>query len=131
MIVPYTSVHPEAAPRPLLNVRVGHTDFSVKALVDSGAVNTLFESWVARTGEVDIADSEERSIQIGPEGLVLVASFTTVQMEVAGLTWEAEVGFCDTIAAAFGLLGQESFFRYFEVDFRRADLVFEIRPLEE
>lgn len=129
MIVPYTRVHPESPRLPLLDVTLGAGGFAVRGLVDSGAVNTLFETWVADEAGIDLDGTDERALRVGPEGAGLTARFTTVQLSVGDFSWEAEVGFCETIAGDFGLLGQEGFFRWFEVDFRRADLTFEVRPI--
>ncbi len=48
---------------------------------------------------------------------------------IGGHTWEADVGFCDPWPRSWGLLGQLSFFRNFEVTMRAADSELELRPI--
>ncbi|MGH9280518.1 MAG: hypothetical protein ACRD12_20795 [Acidimicrobiales bacterium] len=56
------------------------------------------------------------------------ARFVVVALQAAGLSWEAEVGFCDPWPYAWGLLGHLSFFRFFVVTFRAADFEFVLEP---
>ena len=42
--------------------------------------------------------------------------------------WEAEVGFCAPWPYGWGLLGQQSFFRFFTVTFRAVDFALEVTP---
>lgn len=64
VIVPYTEL-PDIAggwPRPLLDVLVADMDDAVlPCLVDSGAVNTLFPSWIADEAGVDMEGQHEGS----------------------------------------------------------------------
>ena len=128
MIVPYTAQPFGAWPRPLLDVQIGEAGFSVKALVDSGATNTLFDACLAEEVGVLLDDSNIRVLHVG--GGEVQARFTTVSLFAAGHRWEAEVGFCASWTAGWGLLGQESFFRFFTITFRGADLEFELEPRE-
>ena len=114
--------------RPLLDIKIGAAEFDVKALVDSGSVNSLFPSWVAREAGIDLSGGSLKDIRVG--GISDVATFVKVQMKTAGLVWEADVGFCSAVTD-WGLLGHESFFRYFEVNFRAADSQFEVIKIEE
>lgn len=127
MIVPYTPMPFGAPPRPLLDVEISGSGAKVKALVDSGAVNTLFHGWVADDAGIDLSGADVRSLAVG--GGRVEARFVKVRLAAAGHTWEAEVGFSDSWQANFGLLGHSAFFRYFTILFRAADLEFEVEPV--
>lgn len=113
----------------MLDVAIGHAGFAVMCMVDSGSVNTLFPMWVASEAEVDLAGSRQQGLSLG--GHTYEVSLVSVHLEAAGLGWDAEVGFCDGWDSNWGLLGQESFFRWFTVTFRASDRTFEIVPIAE
>ncbi len=130
MIVAYTELPAPTAsgPRPLLDVTVGDlASVLVPCLLDSGAVNSLLPDWVADVAGIDTAGIAPRRLGVG--GRVVEAQFTTVTLSAAELTWEASVGFCDRWPYAWGLLGHDSFFRWFTVTFRAADFEFELSPV--
>ena len=130
MIVRYSEL-PDATgsePRPLLDVAIADVSrVLVPCLVDSGALNTLLPRWVADVTGVDVSGVGEREIGVG--GGATSARFAVVTLEAAEFAWEAEVGFCDPWPYAWGLLGHHSFFRWFTVTLRAADLEFEIEPI--
>lgn len=99
----------------------------VRCLVDSGALNTLLPGWVADLAGIDCADAPTRALGVGGTGTQ--ARLVTTALTIGDHTWEAEVGFCDPWPHGFGLLGQLSFFRYFVVTLRAADLELEIEPV--
>ena len=99
----------------------------VPCLVDSGAVHTLLPSWVARAAAVPLSARQPRTLDVG--GTSTSATFVTVRFGAGGRVWEAAAGFCDPWPYAWGLLGQDSFFRFFTVTFRAADFEFEIVPV--
>lgn len=130
MIVPYTELPPEAGgwPRPLLDVGVADMDDAlVPCLVDSGAQDTLLPGWAARASGVALEEARRQRLAVAGTGTE--AMFVTTLLAGGGLTWEAEVGFCDPWPYGWGLLGQRSFFRYFTVTFRAVDFEFELVPL--
>jgi hypothetical protein len=129
MIVPYSSVgHNEL--RPVLEIGVGSAAFRIRALVDSGSQNTLLPLWAAKGAGVDLASGDTRRLAVG--GKAVEARFTTVLLTVAKFQWEAEVGFCKIDEIPFdGILGQQSFFRFFTIVFRGADREFEIYPISK
>jgi hypothetical protein len=111
-----------------LDVLVGAAPFRIPALVDSGAVNSLFHVEVAREGELDLSTAQQRALEVGSERQARNAAFLTVPLEAGGLPWEAEVGFCDWMPLEWGLLGH-SFFRLFTVTFRAYDGEFDVEPI--
>lgn len=125
MRVEYTPQPGEAHPRPLLPIQVGG-EISTVALVDSGAINTLMPRWIARIAGIELVDIEPIQVSIG-QGLR--AQFATVPLRAAGLSWEAEVGFSDhPMLERWGVLGHQSFFRFFTVTIQAAELRFDVTP---
>jgi hypothetical protein len=129
LIVRYTELPGtvESAPRPLLDITVADVgSVLVPCLVDSGALSTLLPGWLVDVAGVDLSGADEARLAVG--GTAVTARFAATRLSVTELTWEALVGFCDPWPYAWGLLGQESFFRWFTVTFRAADYEFEVRP---
>jgi hypothetical protein len=130
LIVPYTALPGglNSPPRPLLDVVVGDVEsVRMKCLVDSGAIHTVVPAWAADLAGIDLSGGDVRYLSVG--GSSVEARFVAVRMTAAGLTWDAPVGFCDAWPYAWGLLGHDSFFRWFTVTFRAMDLEFEIEPI--
>ena len=60
--------------------------------------------------------------------VVTAARQASVQLTLGEVTWESSVWFCDPWPLAFHLLGQEGFFRWFDVRVRAAIYEVEIEP---
>jgi hypothetical protein len=63
-------------------------------------------------------------------GQALLERTTTVALRVGDHAWEAPVSFFDPWPWDYQLLGQEGFFRWFEVCVRAADLELDLTPIE-
>jgi hypothetical protein len=129
MIFPYVDL-PEGSgwQRPMLDLVVGDAgETLVPCLVDSGALNTLLPGWVADVAGIDLTGALELPLGVGGSGVI--ARMAMTPLTIGEHTWEAEVGFCDPWPRSWGLLGQLSFFRYFEVTMRAADSELELQPL--
>ena len=114
--------------RPVLDIVVeGLVEAPLRCLVDSGSIHTLMPTWVASEAGLELDGCEDRSLRLG--GGEVTARFARAHLSVAGQRWEAPVGFCDPWPYGWGLLGQESFFRFFVVTFRAADWELEIEPV--
>jgi hypothetical protein len=50
-----------------------------------------------------------------------------VDLQIMDAHWHAAVSFCDPWPFGFGLLGQESFFRFFETTFRASQHSLELQ----
>jgi len=130
VIVPHTQLPEEAGggPRPLLDVVVADMDeLRFPCLVDSGALHTLLPHWLADAAGLNLQGAERRSLAVATTATD--AAFVTTLLTVGGHSWEADIGFCDPWPYSWGLLGQQSFFRYFTVTFRAADWEFEVVPV--
>lgn len=95
-------------------------------LLDTGALHNRFGVWVADAAGLDLTGADQERFAIG--GFVTVGRQASVQLTLGDVTWEAPVWFCDPWPLAFHLLGQEGFFRWFEVRVRAAVYEIEVTP---
>lgn len=95
-------------------------------LLDTGALHNRFAGWIAEILGIDLSDAEQERLAVG--GFVSSARLASVQLTLGEVTWESPVWFCDPWPLGFHLLGQEGFFRWFEVRLRAATYEIEITP---
>ena len=130
MIVPFRGLpgDPGFVPRPVLDVLViQERTAMVLALCDTGALQNRFATWIADEIGLDLRSIEPEAIGIG--GQHLLSRPAIVTMTVGAETWEAPVSFCEPWPWSYQLLGQEGFFRWFEVLVRAADRELELTPV--
>lgn len=107
-------------PRPVVDVSAAHQATArVVALCDTGALHNRFAAWVADDIGIDLRGIEPEAIGVG--GQHLMARTVMVSLGIGNMEWEAPVSFCEPWPWAYQLLGQEGFFRWFEVVVRAAD----------
>jgi hypothetical protein len=120
---------PGFVPRPVVDLAITHDETSlVLALCDTGALHNRFAGWVADVIGLDLSDVEPEAIGVG--GQHLLARTTTVSLRLGPDEWEAPVSFCEPWPWAYQLLGQEGFFRWFEIVVRAADRELDITRIE-
>jgi len=95
-------------------------------LLDTGALHNRFGAWTAEAAGIDLSDADEQRVAMG--GLVTNSRQAPLGMTLGDFTWEAPVWFCDPWPLAFHLLGQEGFFRWFNVRLRAAAYEIDITP---
>lgn len=95
-------------------------------LLDTGALHNRFGMWVAEAAGIEVSDAEEQHLVVG--GFITRAHQAFVRLTLGDVTWEAPVWFCDPWPLAFHLLGQEGFFRWFNVRMRAARYEIDITP---
>ncbi len=95
-------------------------------LLDTGALHNRFAGWVAEAAGIPLLGAEEERFAVG--GLSSVGRRADVQLTLGDVTWEAPVWFCEPWPLAFNLLGQEGFFRWFDVRIRAAVYRIDIVP---
>jgi hypothetical protein len=114
---------------PYLRVAVRHKDITQPflALVDSGAVDTLFPAAVAEVIGIEL-ESGVRKVYFGIGGHAAIGYVHECQLQVQGFNpWTTvRIGFVDTIAIP--LLGQSGFFENFQIIFERFKYSFEVYP---
>lgn len=93
-------------------------------LLDTGALHNRFGAWVADAAGIDLGAAATERFAVG--GFVTSARSAPVELKVGDVTWDAPVWFCDPWPLAFHLLGQEGFFRWFEVRIRAATYEVEV-----
>ena len=95
-------------------------------LLDTGALHNRFGAWVAAAAGIDLSEADEERLGVG--GFATTARRASVQLTVGDVTWDAPTWFCDPWPLAFHLLGQDGFFRWFDVRIRAATYEIEIHP---
>lgn len=132
MIVPFRGLPGPRGfvPRPVVDVVAAHeTSTHLIALCDTGALHNRFAAWVADDIGLDIRDIESEAIGVG--GQHLLARTVMVSLRVGEAEWEAPVSFCEPWPWSYQLLGQEGFFRWFEVVVRAADRELELTQITD
>jgi len=113
--------------RPVVPVAVeGISRAPQLCLLDTGALHNRFGAWGAAAAGIDLTDADEERLAVG--GFSTVARRAQVQLTLGTVTWDAPVWFCDPWPLPFHLLGQEGFFRWFDVRMRAAVYEIEIAP---
>ncbi len=113
--------------RPVVPVTVeGMARAPQLCLLDTGALHNRFAAWVAEAAGIDLTGAAEARFAAG--GFTAVGRRASVQLTLGDVTWEAPVWFCDPWPLAFHLLGQEGFFRWFDVRLRAAVYEIEVVP---
>jgi len=114
---------------PYLRIAVRHTGITQPflALVDSGAIDTLFPAVVAEVIGIDL-ESGVRKVYFGIGGHAAIGYVHECQLQVQGFNpWtRIRIGFVDTIKVP--LLGQSGFFENYQVIFERFKYSFEVYP---
>lgn len=95
-------------------------------LLDTGALHNRFGVWVAEAAGIELSGAEQQRVAVG--GFETRARQAFVRLSLGDVTWEAPVWFCDPWPLAFHLLGQEGFFRWFDVRVRAAFYEIDIMP---
>lgn len=118
---------PQDYVRPVVPVLVeGMARAPQLCLLDTGSLHNRFGAWVAAAAGIDLTAVEAEHVAVG--GFVTAARRSGVQLTLGDVTWEAPVWFCDPWPLAFQLLGQEGFFRWFDVRIRAAVYEIEVTP---
>lgn len=95
-------------------------------LLDTGALHNRFGAWIAEVSGIDLDNAEQQRFAVG--GLVSTGRLARVQLTLGDHIWDAPVWFCEPWPLSFHLLGQEGFFRWFDVRIRAARYLSDITP---
>jgi hypothetical protein len=114
---------------PYLQVGIRYEDKAVlmHALLDSGAIDTLFPASLAVELGIDLL-SGVRKVYFGLGGNSAIGYLHDCHLQVQGLKqWTPlRIGFVDTIRVP--LLGESGFFEHYQIIFERFNYHFELYP---
>ena len=104
---------------PIIPIRLlGAEPVTVYALVDSGAVVSLFHSDIAEYAGLDLGRAEPVYLA-GVGGYVRALLMRDVEIEVEGIgRLSIPIAFTDNVSADISILGRKGFFEALEVTFR-------------
>ncbi|MGW0507576.1 retropepsin-like aspartic protease [Micromonospora sp. NPDC003241] len=105
----------------------GIPEVGITCLVDSGALYNRFDERFAKLAGLNL-DGLEPTERFAVGGNSYVGRTTNVQLTLGGFTWDAPICFISDWDRDFQLLGQEGFFRWFEVSFFAADHFLTVEP---
>jgi hypothetical protein len=88
----------------------------VRALIDSGAEQTVFSTQLA--DELGIEYLNNRSVMLQGIGGIVRGYLATVDLTLGTYRWTTSAIFAESIGADSGMLGQLGFFEFFTVVFR-------------
>ncbi len=115
---------------PLLRVRLGFGDneTDIVGLVDTGAVDCLFDRDVADDLGISFEDSDVSREYFGVGGQSVIGYVSPIRFQILGFSeWiELEAAFIDA-KMPYQLLGQSGFFDNYELNFKRYRGRFEIK----
>ena len=116
-------------PRPVVPVQIEDlVEASQLCLIDTGSTANRFGRWVSDEVGVDLGAAPRASVAIA--GIHTTAWQARVDLTIAGVRYDAPVTFCDPWPFAFGLLGQEGFFRFFRVTICAKEFWLDVEPEE-
>src|SRR5574342_699891 len=107
--------------RPVVHVGMeGIPEMPITCLADSGALHNRFDEDFAIAAGLDLEGAEE-AIPFALGNREFTGRFARVGLSIGQYTWTAPVCFVRGWNQDFQLLGQEGFFRWFEVCLFAAD----------
>lgn len=102
---------------PVIPVRLIHQEkiADSSALIDSGAITSIFQEYVAKKLNINIETGKE--IILGGVGGRIKGYIHKIKMEMAGKTLITPVVFSHEYLVSFNLLGRDTFFENFLITF--------------
>jgi hypothetical protein len=113
--------------RPVVNVFLeGLSETGISCLVDSGALHNRFDETLADLADIDLTHAEETAFIIA--GKKYGGRSVDVQLRLGDYYWNSSVCFVRGWDRDFQILGQEGFFRHFDICFNAADYQLSVEP---
>lgn len=125
---PYVRFHGKFYPLIPLTLRHGTNFVNTFALLDSGASISVFRPEIARALHLKKGGGEKARLNTASGGVNI--SIRKVQVEVEETAFPAKIGFSNTQAASFNILGREGFFHRFSVCFNEIMRTVILVPLD-
>jgi len=115
--------------RPIIPISLIYKKKSLRyeALVDSGSDYVLFPAELGKKLGIDIESGKKESVS-GVSGPALNIYFHHLVIEIAGHKFKVYAGFAENINQNFAILGQNSFFVTFIINFNLKKKELEIKP---
>ncbi|SRR5258708_3438157 len=124
---PYVSLHGKSYPLIPLSLKKGNRQVNTFALLDSGASISVFRPEIAKA--LGIRIKEQRLIRLGTANGGVNIGLAEVQIKIEHTAFKAEIGFSDTYAANFNIIGREGFFHRFSICFNEVMKTVVLVPL--
>jgi hypothetical protein len=122
----FTAGTPEGVLRPMVDVYMqGIPQVPVACLLDTGAVYNRFSDDLAEAAGVSLDGLEEKEFAVGA-AWYRYRRATDITLSIGEHSWTTSVCFVQGWDWQFQLLGQEDFFRWFDVCFYAADQQIEL-----
>lgn len=113
--------------RPVVDVFLeGLDEIGISCLIDSGAIHNRFDERLADLANIDLTHAEETTFIIA--GKKYEGRSANVQLTLGDHSWNSPVCFAKNWDKDFQILGQEGFFRHFDICFHAADYQISIEP---
>lgn len=126
---PYVRFHGKHYPLIPVTLRRGPHVVSTFALIDSGASISVFRPEIAAALKLPKKGREKFSLSTA-DGRVGIG-VARIGVEIEQTKFTAKIGFSDTDAASFNILGRESFFYRFSICFNEIMKTVILVPLEK
>jgi hypothetical protein len=105
----------------------GIPEVGLRCLVDSGALHNRFNARYSEIAGIDLDDAESES-NFAIAAAQYSGRICRVALSIGEFTWEAPVCFVPDWPYDFQILGQEGFFRFFNVCFHAVDEYLTLAP---
>ncbi len=96
---------------------MGQRSIHKRALVDTGAICSVFNSEIAEELGINIYKGKPKSLRVG-NGQIITVYVHKLEVIICGKRIrQAEIGFSDELNVGFNILGRKSIFDKFEICF--------------
>jgi hypothetical protein len=112
---PYIRFHGQHYPLIPVTLHRGDQSVNTFALLDSGASISVFRPEIARALKLPVRHPDEAHLGTANGGIRI--GISRVDIEVEETRFSAKVGFSETFATSFNILGRQGFFPKFSVCF--------------
>jgi len=126
---PYIKFHGKHYPLIPITLRRGKFFVNTFALLDSGASISVFRPEISKALRMPVKHQDEAHLGTANGGVNI--GISKVEIQVEETRFQAKVGFSETYAASFNILGREGFFHKFSVCFNEMMKTVIMVPLDQ
>ena len=113
----------------LINVKIGLQPLLYPALVDSGAIISLFNAKIAKTLGIEFKQGKKRHLN-GIKGII-TAYEHLIPMTIEDVSFDCKIAFSDELEINMNLLGKDNFFDRFIISFDRTAKIIRLEKKDE